>query len=430
MHSARRGINSRKGSGKKAEFTVNPVRAIFLIIIFSAFTLLGMVGSVVYRKQSEAALAATGTMLGVSAESLAELAAPLNAILQYTSDGKLKGETAPRLTERPDDPIVIGYAVSLIKCGDKQSSSVGLTDAAIVMRHSVHMTSVRNPSSGSVYDYKMIAIVHSKAEAEGCAKPLEDAGFMILVKDPPVQREEIQSDFLRMHIHSEWCCGEDEFIKLHAYKIEEYPIIVHVDMDFIFHKPMDDLFDAMLYAKDSDIARKARAQIPIEFPKTTIWPDHVDAFMTRDWPQVIPGRKAGYQAGFLVAKPNPVVFDIIVDVIRKGDFVEGYGRDNGWGGQGYGGFVGAKAMQGVLAYVYDVLLYDSWVELNQCRYNHMGMDVLYRAPPAFQKNHAKVKSRSQLLPALLMVFSVSQRCFALTTSIYAWSRRQGNAETT
>lgn len=48
------------------------------------------------------------------------------------------------------------------------------------------------------------------------------------------------------------------------------------------------------------------------------------------------------------------------------------------------------AMQGLLAYVYDILLPDTWVELNQCRYNHMGMDTLYRAHPSFRPNHKKV----------------------------------------
>lgn len=54
-------------------------------------------------------------------------------------------------------------------------------------------------------------------------------------------------------------------------------------------------------------------------------------------------------------------------------------------------------VQGLLAYVYDYLLYDSWVELNQCRFNHIGMDVLYRAPPSFQKKHKKVGTTEVIL---------------------------------
>ena len=48
------------------------------------------------------------------------------------------------------------------------------------------------------------------------------------------------------------------------------------------------------------------------------------------------------------------------------------------------------AAQGLIAYIYDVFYPDKWVELNQCRFNHMGMDVLYRSQPSFRPNHAKV----------------------------------------
>jgi hypothetical protein len=47
------------------------------------------------------------------------------------------------------------------------------------------------------------------------------------------------------------------------------------------------------------------------------------------------------------------------------------------------------AMQGLMAYYYDIHKSDSWVELNQCRYNHMGMDVLYRSQPSYRANHPK-----------------------------------------
>jgi hypothetical protein len=288
-------------------------------------------------------------------------------------------------SSRSKQPVAtIGYAISLIKCGDKQSTAAGLTDAALVLRHSVHLTSYR--VGASKYDYKMYAIVHRRAAK--CSGVLQDAGFEVLIRDPPVTVSDIEGDFLRKKIQREWCCGSDEFVKLYAYKLTDVPIVVHVDMDYIFHRPMDDVFDAMLFDKDSVEGRTARERIPRERP-TDPWPDNVQCMMTRDWPQVIPGRKAGHQAGLLIVKPDPSVFDTVVGVIKKGDYREGYGRDNGWGGKGYGAFVGAMAMQGLMAYVYDALLPDAWVELNQCRFNHIGMDVLYRQMPSFRKNHPK-----------------------------------------
>ena len=38
-----------------------------------------------------------------------------------------------------------------------------------------------------------------------------------------------------------------------------------------------------------------------------------------------------------------------------------------------------------MAYFYDEIRPGTSVELNQCRFNHMGMDVLYRAVPRHQK---------------------------------------------
>lgn len=287
------------------------------------------------------------------------------------------------LFTRPALPLTVGYAVSLIKCQDKQSTPEGLVDAALVLRHSIH----RAHATSRHYDYQMYAFVHP--DAVGCSNVLNDAGFTVLVRDSPVHAHEIQGEHLRKHIDREWCCGSAEFIKLQAYQLTKVALVVHMDMDFLMLKPMDHVFDAMLYDSTSKIGSEARSVLETEFPDRML-PERIDAVMTRDWPQVIPGRKAGFQAGFLIVRPDPALFDVIVDVIRHGDYVDGFGRDNGWGGRGYGAFVGAQAMQGLLAFVYDAILYDSWVELNQCRFNHIGMDVLYRNPPSFNKRHAKV----------------------------------------
>eukprot|EP00543_Licmophora_paradoxa_P008740 CAMPEP_0202454458 /NCGR_PEP_ID=MMETSP1360-20130828/12184_1 /ASSEMBLY_ACC=CAM_ASM_000848 /TAXON_ID=515479 /ORGANISM="Licmophora paradoxa, Strain CCMP2313" /LENGTH=303 /DNA_ID=CAMNT_0049073775 /DNA_START=62 /DNA_END=973 /DNA_ORIENTATION=+ len=170
----------------------------------------------------------------------------------------------------------------------------------------------------------------------------------------------------------------------------KYPAVVHVDIDFAFLQPMDELFDAIIYDSKSPEGQAARAQIEIEFPKEVTLPEKIDAFYTRDWPQVVPGRLPGYQAGFLVVRPDPSVHDELEKIVLEGNYTGGYGRNNGWGGLGYGGFVGAMAMQGLMAYYYDHVRPGTGVELNQCRYNWMGMDTRYRAHPNFHKNNPKV----------------------------------------
>jgi hypothetical protein len=58
---------------------------------------------------------------------------------------------------------------------------------------------------------------------------------------------------------------------------------------------MDDLYDAMLMPSDSPGGRIARSRIEMEYPDARM-PDNIEAYLTRDYHQVIPGRKAGEQA--------------------------------------------------------------------------------------------------------------------------------------
>ena len=219
------------------------------------------------------------------------------SISPLPSTSKLTASNNYTATEgRPNDnnnnnkPIQIAYAISLIRCSDFQSSTSGLLDAATILRHSVHKTSIRNPNSGSKYDYKLYAIVHTKAK--DCSHILSDLGYEVILKDSPVDISEIKGEYLRKNVHKEWCCGADEFVKLYAYTINQHPIVVHTDIDFMYYQPMDDVFDAMLEPYDSTGGKMARGRIEMEYPEK-IKPNNIQAYLTRDYHQVIPGRKAG-----------------------------------------------------------------------------------------------------------------------------------------
>ena len=329
----------------------------------------------------------------------------LTAPRNYTST---KG--GPNNQNNNNKPIQIAYAISLIRCSDFQSSTSGLLDAATILRHSVHNTSIRNPKSGSKYDYKLYAIVHTKAK--DCSHILSDLGYEVILKDSPVDISEIKGEYLRKNVHKEWCCGADEFVKLYAYTINQHPIVVHTDIDFMYYQPMDDVFDAMLEPYDSTGGTTARSRIEMEYPEK-VKPNNIQAYLTRDYHQVIPGRKAGkslietvlgqtindtpyplfssftpaFQAGFIILKPSMDVFNEYLDIIREGNYVGGFSRENGWGGKGYGGVVGSMAMQGLPAYYYDEVRPNTTVELNGCRYNHMGANIYYEDVPNFIKRY-------------------------------------------
>lgn len=254
-------------------------------------------------------------------------------ILSFSqSNNPIKDATRRAGDEKPQSMMMskrkpIAYALSLIKCGDFQSNIGGLVDAATVLAYSVYHHSARHPSSNSKYDFKLYAIVHKQAES--CSGTLRDLGFEILLRDPPVTLEEMSSASLRKHAPRAWCCGEAEFIKLYAYTLLEHDIVVHLDIDFLITKPMDDLYDSMLLDPHSAEGQAARSKIPLERP-TDPWPDNIEAFVTRDWGQVIPGRKPGFQAGFVVLRPSISIFEQVLDTIRQTDYDGGYSHENGW----------------------------------------------------------------------------------------------------
>jgi hypothetical protein len=67
-------------------------------------------------------------------------------------------------------------------------------------------------------------------------------------------------------------------------------------------------------------------------------------------------------------------------VQKKGEYVKSKNdKKAGWGGLGYTD----PGLNGLLGYYYDKVKSDTAVELNSCRFNHIGMDNLYRAPPNY-----------------------------------------------
>lgn len=145
-------------------------------------------------------------------------------------------------------------------------------------------------------------------------------------------------------------------------------------------QPLDELYDSMLYDKDSPEGKAARAEIKLSYPEQTL-PDTIDAFYTKDVTSSQPWEiRQGLQGGFLVARPNQTLFNQYVKFITEGNFIQGRGNGFGWDGLGYGGFQGAMAYQGACAYMYDILYPDRAVPVNPCVYNQVVADVLWRGP--------------------------------------------------
>ncbi|KAL7538313.1 hypothetical protein ACHAXR_008477 [Thalassiosira sp. AJA248-18] len=268
----------------------------------------------------------------------------------------------------------IGYAITVSGCpkdnGSRGDFGAGISDGAAVLKHSIHLNSIQNyPQSQSLYDYKMYALVHLGAES--CARPaLEPLGYEILLRDVPVPLEEIEGKFLREKVPNNGCCGEKEFVKLHAYTLIQHPVVVHLDLDTLVLNPMDRLYDAMVNGAPKD---GSNGGIEVAFGDPLVAPtagpdNEINAFFTRDYNMAHASMKhAGAQGGFLVLRPSIDVYNEFVSIIRKGDFREG----GGWGGLGFGPFYGSMTFQGIIPYFYDHLHPGTGVELNHCVYNNM-----------------------------------------------------------
>jgi len=255
-----------------------------------------------------------------------------------------------------DDRLTIGIASTVTGCG-----LAPFADGAAVMKYSLEKHS---RSAKSKFKYKTYILYHP--DAEECVYPLEDLGFTLLERPTPIRVEEIEGDVLRERIVNNGCCGEKELIKLEAFRLTEHPIIVHLDLDVIINKPLDDVLDFMINPEPYKKSPELLAKIPIMWPEKDI-PDDISLIFTKDYNVVAPKRSdKPYQGGFFAIKPSLDTYNEYLGIVRKGD----YDVKKGWGGK-VGPFYGGMTIQGLLPWYYEYLHPGKSVELNRCKYNNM-----------------------------------------------------------
>jgi hypothetical protein len=262
------------------------------------------------------------------------------------------------------DVVTVAFAVSITGCG-----SDPITEGAAILKHSIHRASIHGTLGGR-YDYDLFAFYHPKAEE--CAMTLQSLGWKLLKREVFVNVSDIKGDFLRERIESSGCCGQNELLKQESYTLTDFPIVVHLDLDVLVLKPMDDLFDMMLSTttRPADMATKYK-DILMQHPRQaqTI-PEQINAFFTYDYNMV--GVKARYkpvQGGLIILRPDLAVYEEFRQIVLEGDFRSGEGG-SGWGGK-VGPFHGSMTFQGIIPYYYDVLHPGQSLELNRCIYNQM-----------------------------------------------------------
>jgi hypothetical protein len=277
------------------------------------------------------------------------------SVERKTATDVQKSTSSNDLTKKTNGKkLTVAYVATITTCGtDPNSKSLPfqIAEGAAVLRHSI----ARNQDR---YDYQAIILYHP--DAKECAHPLQDLGYTTIERHVPVDVKDIQGDFLREHIIKNGCCGEKELIKLQAWALTDYPIVVLLDLDTLVLQPMDRLFDFIL-----DSSKLPRANDLLR-PNNTI-PETINVLYTTDYAMVSPGRKVKpTQGGFVVLRPSQEIFQEFSDIVRTGDF-----RDNGgWLGKS-GKFWGAMTFQGLMPTYFQILHPGTAVELNWCVWDNM-----------------------------------------------------------
>lgn len=203
----------------------------------------------------------------------------------------------------------VAYAASVtgFKKGD-----TGLLESAAVLHQSIKLAMQKSAR----YDYHIYAFAHP--DAESIAPKMKQLGYRIQIRDTPFDVSDIPNkEFVAAQKGG--CCFEKEYINLYSWLLLDYQVVIHLYLNTLVLKPMDDLFDLMT---DPNYDRK-------NFQNAAMWTnmgdydgDVVDFLFTRDYYMVHPPyhqpHQIGVQGGFLAVRPNADTFAKLVETIVTG----------------------------------------------------------------------------------------------------------------
>ena len=138
------------------------------------------------------------------------------------------------------EAVVIGYAVSITQFTTlaQNKGREKLLDRAAVLAKSIQLAMDQSMR----YDYHLFAFVHPNATE--CIPRIKSLGYRVQVRDTPFRLADIKNQDL-LDAQGNGCCDEREYLKLYSYLLLEYPVVVHLDLDSIVLRPMEDVFNLM-----------------------------------------------------------------------------------------------------------------------------------------------------------------------------------------
>jgi hypothetical protein len=260
-------------------------------------------------------------------------------------------------------PVIDGPKVAFVISVTECMNHTSVLDGAAVLRESILETQ-QEP-------YELVALIYSHGNiTKTCTEWLRRLGYQVQFKDLPFQISELKSG--QAIAGGKGCCGIAEYIKLYAFNMTEYDVIIHLDVDVIVFQSLRDVIE-VLFRQDST----AFSLLPT-IPAIHSLPSNADFVFVREYKTYNRGdptnpKKYGIQGAFFAVRPNRERFQDMIVKLKTATFITG---NAGWGGQSFGGYWGAAQIQGFLSYYYFHFA-STGIELDHCRYNTLGHDLRY-----------------------------------------------------
>ncbi len=287
-------------------------------------------------------------------------------------------------------------------------------DFALMLRANVHANSHRNPSSGSVYDYEMHAIVHPRAKkcpptidrppivdnggADGDGATtigdvddgsvdrsvvLQNLGYKVSVRESPITNttDVVGSEYLRNYLYENVGDQVPDLIRLYAYELEEYDAVAFVDFDTLIIRPVDEVVDLIVDGRrgreggdgkgglggslnGGDLGGKGgggNEDVDNDNSISAVFSwEHLPSLVN---PEV---RSTVINLSFFLIHPSKATFDRLLDLYQNAPF----SGERGWGDHGRGSFPGWMSTLGLLTYYYDEVANAAKVEMNRCSFGN------------------------------------------------------------
>lgn len=322
---------------------------------------------------------------------------------------------------QPDKPRnTVGYILPVMTCycpPDKRlvlnamnepNNDKEFRDAALMLEASIYQNSVRNPASNSSYDYEMVALVHRSVETcvggTNRTKMLQQVGYRVEVVREPIHHTNIKNEFLQHHAPRNMGhrVGMKDLIRLFAYKMEEYPLVVLVDTLTFVLRPPDAIYDLLLNGPQGHTWADQHQDHFVRdtfYPNGTIassqgLPAQIDIMFTRDYTSLRQNDwTTGMSLAFVPLRPNVQTFHQLINTYQSVP----YDKEHGWGHKGYSKYAGAMLTKGLLTYFYSEVYPHRKAELFRCIYNNMA-DIPFVAGRRGGKDNCRDVKEHRTLP--------------------------------